>query len=77
MGFILSFLSVLAALVYLILKLIYWDQFSAGSAPMLIGLFFLNAVELMFIGFVGEYVMSINTRVMNRPLVIEEERINF
>ena len=77
MGFVLSFLSVLAALVYLILKLIYWDQFSAGSAPMLIGLFFLNAVELMFIGFVGEYVMSINTRVMNRPLVIEEERINF
>ena len=77
MGFILSFLSVLAALVYLILKLIYWDLFSAGSAPMLIGLFFLNAVELMFIGFVGEYVMSINTRVMNRPLVIEEERINF
>lgn len=76
-GMILSALSILAALVYLILKLLYWDRFSAGFAPMIIGLFFLNAIELLFIGFVGEYVMSINTRVMNRPLVIEEERINF
>lgn len=77
LGFILSFLSIVAALAYLVLKLIYWDDFSAGQAPTLIGLFFLNAMELLFIGFVGEYVMSINTRVMNRPLVIEEERINF
>lgn len=76
-GMILSVLSILAALVYLVLKLLYWDRFSAGFAPMIIGLFFLNAIELLFIGFVGEYVMSINTRVMNRPLVIEEERINF
>ena len=76
-GLILSCLSILAAFVYLVLKLIYWDQFSAGLAPLIIGLFFINAVELLFIGFVGEYVMSINTRVMNRPLVIEEERINF
>ena len=76
-GLVFSALSILAALVYLVLKLLYWDRFSAGFAPMIIGLFFLNAVELLFIGFVGEYVMSINTRVMNRPLVIEEERINF
>ena len=76
-GMILSALSILAALVYLVLKLLYWDRFSAGFAPMIIGLFFLNAIELLFIGFVGEYVMSINTRVMNRPLVIEEERLNF
>ena len=76
-GMILSALSILAALVYLVLILLYWDRFSAGFAPMIIGLFFLNAIELLFIGFVGEYVMSINTRVMNRPLVIEEERINF
>ena len=76
-GMILSALSIIAALVYLVLKLLYWDRFSAGFAPMIIGLFFLNAIELLFIGFVGEYVMSINTRVMNRPLVIEEERINF
>lgn len=76
-GLVLSALSILAALVYLVLKLVYWDRFSAGFAPMIIGLFFLNAIELLFIGFVGEYVMSINTRVMNRPLVIEEERLNF
>lgn len=76
-GLILSSLSFLAALVYLVMKLVWWDKFSAGLAPLIIGLFFINAVELLFIGFVGEYVMSINTRVMNRPLVIEEERINF
>ena len=76
-GLVLSALSIMAALVYLVLKLLYWDRFSAGFAPMIIGLFFLNAIELLFIGFVGEYVMSINTRIMNRPLVIEEERINF
>lgn len=76
-GFILAVLSILVGLVYLVLKLIYWDRFSAGIMPMMIGLFFLNAVELVFIGLVGEYVMSVNTRVMKRPLVIEEERINF
>lgn len=76
-GMILSVLSLIAAFVYLVLKLIMWDSFSAGMAPMLIAIFFFSAVQLLFIGFVGEYVMSINTRVMNRPLVIEEERINF
>lgn len=76
-GLVLSALSIFAAFIYLVLKLLYWDRFSAGFAPMIIGLFFLNAVELLFIGFVGEYVMSVNTRMMNRPLVIEEERINF
>ena len=76
-GIILSVLSFLTALVYLVLKLVYWDRFPAGIVPMMLGLFFLNAVELLFIGFVGEYVMSVNTRTMNRPLVIEEERINF
>ncbi len=76
-GMFLSALSMLAAFAYLVLKLIYWDRFPAGIIPMMLGLFILNAVELLFIGFVGEYVMSINTRVMNRPLVIEEERINF
>ena len=76
-GMILSVLSLLAALVYLVLKLFMWDSFSAGMAPLLIAIFFFSAVQLLFIGFVGEYVMSINTRMMNRPLVIEEERINF
>ena len=70
-------ISVLIGIIYLILKLIYWDNFAAGMAPVLIGMFFLGAVQLFFIGFIGEYVLSINQRVMNRPLVIEEERINF
>ena len=69
--------SVIVGLIYLILKLVYWDNFAAGMAPVLIGMFFLGALQLFFIGFIGEYILSINQRVMNRPLVIEEERINF
>lgn len=76
-GATLAVFSFIAGLVYLILKLLYWDRFSAGMAPIVIGLFFFNAIQLVFIGFLAEYVMSINTRVMNRPLVIEEERLNF
>lgn len=76
-GFIIGGLSFAAGIVYLILKLMYWDRFSAGIAPMVIGMFFLGALQLFFIGFLGEYVLSINTRVLDRPLVVEEERLNF
>lgn len=69
--------SVIFGIVYLVLKIIFWDSFAAGMAPMLIGMFFLGAVQLFFIGFIGEYILSINKRVMNRPLVIEDERLNF
>lgn len=69
--------SVIMALFYLVQKLLYWDSFPAGMAPVLIGMCFLGSVQIVLIGLLGEYVMSINTRVMNRPLVIEEERINF
>ena len=76
-GFGVAGLSVLGGIVCLILKLLYWDRYSAGIAPMLIGMFFLSALQLIFIGFLGEYVLSINTRVLDRPLVVEEERLNF
>lgn len=77
MGMGCAFLSFMVGLVYLILKLVFWYRFSAGMAPVLIGMFFLGALQLFFIGFLGEYISSINQRVMNRPLVVEEERINF
>ncbi len=77
LGFAVAALSFLAGIFYLVLKIMYWDRFSAGVAPMLIGIFFLGALQLFFIGFLGEYVLSINTRVLNRPLVVEEERLNF
>lgn len=70
-------ISAVIGLIYLIMKLVLWDTFAAGMAPVLIGMFFLGSVQLFFLGFIGEYVLSINQRVMNRPLVIEEERINF
>jgi len=77
MGLTCSAISALIGFVYLILKLVYWDRFPAGMTPVLIGIFLLGSVQLIFIGFLGEYILSINQRVMNRPLVVEEERINF
>jgi glycosyltransferase involved in cell wall biosynthesis len=77
LGFLTALISVLIALGYLIYKLIYWDRFSVGMAPLVIGLFFLGSVQLLALGIVGEYLGAIHTQVMNRPLVIEQERINF
>jgi hypothetical protein len=76
-GIIISFFSFILGLIYLILKLLYWDRFPAGTAPILIGMCFLGAIQLFFIGFLGEYILSMNARIMQRPLVIEEKRINF
>jgi len=76
-GFGIGVLSGVIGLIYLILKLIMWQQFSAGMAPVLIGMFFLGAVQLVFIGILGEYILNINSRVIKRPLVVEEKRINF
>lgn len=76
-GFITAMLSFLVGLVYLVYKLLFWFQFSVGSAPIVIGLFFLGSVQLFFLGIVGEYLGAIYTQVMKRPHVIEKERINF
>lgn len=76
-GSICSAISMVVALVYLVMKLMYWDRFLAGMAPLLIGVCFLGSVQIFFIGLVGEYILSINSRVMKRPLVVEEERLNF
>jgi glycosyltransferase involved in cell wall biosynthesis len=76
-GFIVSLISFGIAFCYLIFKLTNWYSFQMGQAPLIIGMFFLSAIQLFFLGLLGEYIMSINARVMNRPLVIEEERINF
>lgn len=77
LGFVISGISFVIGLVYLILKLVNWDSFQAGIAPMLLGVFFMGAIQLFFIGFLGEYILNINTRIMKRPLVIEDERLNF
>jgi polyisoprenyl-phosphate glycosyltransferase len=76
-GFALSALSLLVSVVYLLLKLMFWQQFQLGTAPLLIGVFFFSSVQLFFIGLLGEYVAAIHTRVLNRPLVVEKERVNF
>ena len=77
LGFISSALSLLVAVIYLVLKLSNWYDFQAGYAPMIIGIFLIGSVQLFFIGLLGEYVLNINTRVIHRPIVVEEKRINF
>lgn len=76
-GVFFSFISICLALFYFVYKLAHWDTFSAGIAPAVVGLFLLGGIELIFIGVLGEYILTINSRVMGRPLVVEEERINY
>ncbi len=76
-GFVCGILSLFVALAYFVYKLCNWDNFDAGIAPLVIGLFFFGSIQLFFLGIVGEYVGSILTQVRRRPLVIEKERINF
>jgi hypothetical protein len=76
-GFLISLISLFAALVYFVLKLIFWNSFSLGMAPIVIGIFFFSSVQLFFVGILGEYLGSVHTYSKNRPLVIEKERINF
>jgi polyisoprenyl-phosphate glycosyltransferase len=77
LGFLSAGLSIMIGLVYLVYKLIDWQNFSLGLAPVVIGLFFLGSIQLIFLGIVGEYIGAIYTQVMHHPLVIEKERINF
>jgi glycosyltransferase involved in cell wall biosynthesis len=77
LGFMAAGVSLLAGIVYLIAKLIFWNNFTAGMAPLLIGIFFLGSIQLLFLGVVGEYVGAVFVYVQNRPLVVEKERINF
>ncbi len=76
-GFFTAIISFLTALIYFIYKLIDWQNFQVGIAPMVIGIFFFSSVQLFFIGVIGEYIGAINTHIKKRPLVIEDERINF
>lgn len=77
LGFALAIINFLVALGYFVYKIVFWDRFSFGMAPLVIGVFFMFSVILFFIGILGEYIGSIHTQVLKRPLVIEKERINF
>ena len=77
LGSIFSAISFLICIIYLVLKILYWNRFAAGTIPVLLGLFFFGSVQLLFIGLVGEYVSQILDRAKNRPLLIEKERLNF
>ncbi len=77
LGFACSAVSIVVAFFYMIMKLLNWETFSAGMAPVTIGVFILGGVQLFFIGLIGEYILNINTRVIHRPIVVEEKRINF
>lgn len=77
LGFLTAIISFFVGLFYLVYKLIFWQEFTLGSAPIIVGLFFFGAIQLFFLGIVGEYIGAIYTQVLHRPLVIEKERINF
>lgn len=76
-GFGMSLISFAVGVVYFIYKLLFWDRFQAGLAPLTIGIFFFTSIQLFFIGVLGEYIGAIYAQVKHRPLVIEKERINF
>ena len=77
LGMGISVVSVIAAIVYLILKLLRWNNFYAGIAPILIGMFFLGGVQLFIMGLLGEYILKLDKRLLRQPFVVERERINF
>ena len=76
-GLAISLISFIAGLTYFLLKILYWDSFGLGYAPLIIGMFFLASVQIFCLGLIGEYVGLIFEHSRNRPLVIEKERINF
>lgn len=77
LGFFLAAISVFIAFGYFIYKLLFWNSFNLGMAPLIIGFFLFASIQLFFIGILGEYIGAIHTQVLKRPLVIEKERINF
>ncbi len=76
-GALIAFGSLIVAIFYFVMKLTHWDSMQMGIAPFIIVVFLLGSLQLFFVGFLGEYIMNINQRIMNRPLVVEEERINW
>jgi glycosyltransferase involved in cell wall biosynthesis len=76
-GFIISFISIIVSVIFFLYKLFFWDSFDLGIAPIIIGFFFISAIQMILLGFVGEYISTTLTHVRNLPLVIEKERINF
>jgi glycosyltransferase involved in cell wall biosynthesis len=76
-GFAGSLVSLLGGVAYFAYKLMFWENFTVGIAPIAIGMFFLGSLQLLFMGIIGEYIGNIHTQVHNRPLVVERERLNF
>jgi len=77
LGFAMSLVSCLSGFIYLFYKLLFWNTFNAGIAPLVIGMFFISSVQLFFLGIIGEYIGFIHTQTMKRPLVVERERVGF
>ena len=77
LGIVMAIVSFIIAIIYLVYKVLHWNEFSLGTAPILVGMFFLGSVQLVVVGVIGEYIGAILTRITKRPMVVEEERINF
>jgi glycosyltransferase involved in cell wall biosynthesis len=77
LGFVCSVISLIVGLFFFIYKILYWNSFQLGMAPIIIGIFFGIAIQVFLLGIIGEYVGFILTHSRKMPLVIERERINF
>ena len=76
LGGSMAVICMIIAIVTIVLKITHWEYYDVGTAAIIIGIFFVGAVQIFFLGFLGEYILNINIRVMKHPIVVEEERIN-
>lgn len=76
MGIIMEGICIVIAIVTLIMKLVNWNYYDVGIAAIIIGIFFVGGMQIFFLGFLGEYILNINIRSMQHPIVVEEKRIN-
>ncbi len=76
-GFAGALCSVVVGTLYLVYKLLFWDSFTVGQAPLIISVSLGTSLQLVFLGIIGEYIGAIHTQLQRRPYAIERERINF
>jgi glycosyltransferase involved in cell wall biosynthesis len=76
-GFILSFFGFAYALFTVIMVLTSNGNAPVGIPTIIVGIFLMGGVQLLLLGLIGEYILSIHGQVRRTPPMFEIERINF